>query len=305
MLCKKPYFIHNMPFGCSQCTPCRLNRRRLWTHRLLLESFKHSESSFVTLTYAPEFLPEGNTLVPEDPKNWLKRLRFLVAPIRLRYFLVGEYGDETERPHYHVALFGLGEIGKELMAKAWRDPKTKKSLGHIMVGTLTKDSAQYVAGYVTKKMTSKEDPRLNGRYPEFARMSLRPGIGALAVDDIQSSLVSKHGLDFIKKNGDVPGELMVDKKKWPLGRYLKNKLREGFGLVGEIETISGKKKKICEASAREVQKYSKEMSLMLKDSRVKEKAAEKPLNKLVYEKNLQKIRNIESNAKIKRKKGTL
>jgi len=98
---------------------------------------------------------------------------------------------------------------------------------------------------------------------------------------------------------------MVDKKKWPLGRYLKNKLREGFGLVGEIETISGKKKKICEASAREVQKYSKEMSLMLKDSRVKEKAAEKPLNKLVYEKNLQKIRNIESNAKIKRKKGTL
>lgn len=171
-MCKKPFVKGISPFPCGQCLPCRLNRRRLWTHRLLLEQHSHEFSSFATLTYSDDALPAGNTLVPKHTQDWLKRLRALLGPARpLRYYLVGEYGDESQRPHYHAALFGLSHLEGELLRTSWGH-------GHIQLGTLTKESAQYIAGYVTKKMTAPDDPRLQGRHPEFARMSLRPGIGA-------------------------------------------------------------------------------------------------------------------------------
>ena len=95
-----------IPFGCGQCIPCRINRKRLWTHRLMLESFSHSDATFVTLTYDPEKY-SGESLRPEDVTKFLKRLRRKLEPKKLRYYLVGEYGDKTGRPHYHIALFGF------------------------------------------------------------------------------------------------------------------------------------------------------------------------------------------------------
>ena len=108
MVCKKPFTRGVEAYGCGQCLPCRVNRRRIWTHRVLLEAIKSSESSFITLTYDDENLPENGSLCPSHVRDWLKRIRKKVEPRKLRYFLVGEYGDETKRPHYHVALFGVG-----------------------------------------------------------------------------------------------------------------------------------------------------------------------------------------------------
>lgn len=212
-----------IPLGCGQCMHCRLNRRRLWTHRIMLESLKHSSSSFVTLTYNDDNLPDGGTLVPDDPKKWLKRFRRAIEPLQVRYYLVGEYGDRTERPHYHLALFGAGQEFTDIIEKTWKK-------GHVMVGTLTKDSASYIAGYVTKKMTKKDDPRLNGRYPEFARMSLKPGIGATAMRDVADALETEFGVDIIEENQDVPLSLSHGGKSYPLGPYLRRKLREEIGM---------------------------------------------------------------------------
>lgn len=97
--------------------------------------------------------------------------------------------------------------------------------GRIELGTLTEQSAAYIAGYVTKKMTAHDDPRLEGRYPEFARMSLKPGIGASFMHEVASVLL-EHGLE---NNPDVPGTLRHGKKVYPLGRYLHQKLRTYTG----------------------------------------------------------------------------
>lgn len=194
----------------------------------MLEAAKHAASSFATLTYADENLPEGGSLVPRDMQLWLKRLRKEVGP--LRYFLVGEYGDQTWRPHYHAALFGVGpEMALEVQ-NTW-------GLGHTMLGTLNEQSAAYVAGYVTKKMTSEEDKRLCGRHPEFARMSLRPGIGADAMGDVAHVLFSAAGAAHVARSGDVPAILRSGGKARPLGRYLRRKLREemGFATTGGQE----------------------------------------------------------------------
>lgn len=93
-----------------------------------------------------------------------------------------------------------------------------------MVARLERRSSQYIAGYVTKKMTMRQDVRLKGRHPEFARMSLRPGIGANAMWDVASVLM-QYKLD----NRDVPLALDHGGVALPLGRYLRRKLRVMVG----------------------------------------------------------------------------
>lgn len=194
----------------------------------MLEQRVHEFSSFWTFTYDDDHLPPDGSLCPRHAQLFFKRLREGLAPRVCRYFLVGEYGDETFRPHYHAALFGVSELEVPYVSQCW-------GLGHVVAGTLTWASAAYVAGYVTKKMTAPDDPRLKGRHPEFARMSLRPGIGALAVPGIQQDLESRFGSLAVAREGDVPRSLMHGRKSMPLGRYLRRKLREACG----FETTGG------------------------------------------------------------------
>lgn len=87
-------------------------------------------------------------------------------------------------------------------------------------------SAAYIAGYVTKKMTHRSDIRLGGRHPEFARMSLRPGIGVPALWNVASEIMRYR----LEEQGDVPIALRYGAKMMPLGRYLRMNLRKMVGL---------------------------------------------------------------------------
>lgn len=212
----------------------------------MLESLLKPDNAFLTLTYSDKCLPRMKstsssgedclaTLDPLHLQNWLKRFRKAIEPLRIRYYAVGEYGDETFRPHYHVAVFGWpacyrgrsdfrpGRIGCcfacDVVAETWTD-------GNIMSGKLEVGSAQYLAGYVTKKMTRNDDVRLAGRQPEFARMSLRPGIGFDAMHDVASVLMAL-GLD--ESEADVPSALRHGSRTLPLGRYLQRSLRMLIG----------------------------------------------------------------------------
>lgn len=194
----------------------------------MLEARCHPFSSFATLTYDNDHYPISGSLRPQDCTLFFKRLRKRLGNDRkIRYYLVGEYGDQTERAHYHAALFGVSQQEESIVHDCWGH-------GHTMLGTLTYDSAQYIAGYVTKKLTSPYDPRLNGRHPEFARMSNRPGIGALAVPAFANT-VSTYGLDDLEATGDVPTNYREGGQSRPLGRYLRTKLRKELNL--DEETI--------------------------------------------------------------------
>jgi len=303
MLCKKPFLRGIQPFGCGQCLPCRISRRRLWAHRLVLESYKHSAASFVTLTYKPEALPPGGTLVPKHTQDWLKRLRKALGPRGLRFFLVGEYGEESGRPHYHAALFGVRPCVMPLNKKClWHCEDCKLvhdtwGQGVTHNGELTPDSAQYVAGYVTKKMTSDKSAFqrefLKGRFPEFARMSLKPGIGSLAVSDLANVLVSEHGASSIIERGDVPSVLQHGKKKLPLGRYLKRKLREELG----FKEIGAQESTLLELQV--------EMSVLFEDALSNPENKSKSLKQILIDMNKQKIANLESKSKIFDKRKSL
>lgn len=208
----------------------------------MLEANLHSDNAFVTLTYSDEHLPIVQkdskllaTLIPTHLSLWLKRLRKEIAPLRIRYFAVGEYGDQTERPHYHAIVFGLPTCrfgGSrynrnrvnccyycDLVRDTWK-------MGQVQLGTVETSSAQYVCGYVTKKLTAADDPRLAGRHPEFARMSRKPGVGHDAMWDVASTVLE---FDLADSEGDVPSSLRHGSREFPLGAYLRRSLRKMVG----------------------------------------------------------------------------
>lgn len=218
MLCKRPYLPpgQDIPVPCGLCMPCRVKRRRLWTNRLIFESMLHSHQCFVTLTYEDLKVPQGGNLVPKDVVLWLKRLRAAVCPVRLRYFLVGEYGEKTWRPHYHALLFGMpySVQSERVVQQTW-------GLGFVQLGDVSQGSIRYTVGYTLKKMTRKGDPRLQGRAPEFARMSTHPGIGhAYALQLVSSLRENKAALSALA-NGAVPSAVLMGRKRMMLGRYLR------------------------------------------------------------------------------------
>lgn len=221
----------------------------MWTHRIILEAHQHTENAFLTLTYEASKMPLTSsslaTLQPKDLSDWLKRFRKAIAPCKIRFYAVGEYGDENWRPHYHVALFGYPHC-RYGNTHANKPPSVKNEWpqrdccdvcdlvrdtwgkGRVFIGDLSTESAQYISGYVTKKMTAGDgwEVFLNGRYPEFSRMSLRPGIGFSAMHDVASELMR---LDLDTSQADVPSGLRHGKRVLPLGRYLTRSLRKMVG----------------------------------------------------------------------------
>lgn len=204
-------------FPCGQCTNCRINRSRNWTHRILLEMLDHADNSFVTLTYNNFFLPNNFNLFPRDVTLFFKRLRSNTGR-DLRYYYCGEYGELSGRPHYHLALFGLGQQHKTDIEKAW----TYKSypLGNVFIGDLNKNSARYISGYIMKGATKTNEfteKILKGRLPEFQRMSRNPGLGVNTIKRIGQ-----------KSNGKVQRikQISVGANKFFLGRTLQTAMDE-------------------------------------------------------------------------------
>lgn len=225
MFCVKPYHPEiGVSVGCGQCLPCRINRRRQWTARILLETYCYPNSCFVTLTYDPQWVPKDSegrdVLCRADLQLWLKRFRKKFG--KCRFFGVGEYGKQTHRPHYHVVLFGVPVEAGPLIQQTW-------GMGFTSASEMLVQRAHYVAGYTTKKMVV-DDEWLDGRPPEFARMSLKPGIGAPALKWLVDRHKSTKGQIAVELKGDVLHEVRIEGKKWPLDGYMLENLREELKL---------------------------------------------------------------------------
>lgn len=191
---KEPQYHANPYTGlavpCGHCLLCRVEHSRQWAVRIMNEAQLHLYNAFVTLTYADEHLPEHNSLHFEDLQKFWKRLRKRAG--ELRYYACGEYGDKTNRPHYHACVFGhsLAEgriIIRQEPTLLWTTPWLNQAWGkgQVSVGALTFETAQYCAAYVTKKLhqakryvrTDEETGELIPLEQPRAFMSLKPAIG--------------------------------------------------------------------------------------------------------------------------------
>lgn len=164
-----------------------------WKLRLLNEASMYEDNCFITLTYRKEDL---EPLSKEVAQKFIKRLRKRLEPKLIRYYLVGDYGEENERPHYHALIFGWSPEEKDLYEASRFRGKTyyaSKLLGSLwpygfnVVGDVTPASCGYVAGYVRRAVLSDRDERNHfGRLRPFAMFS--KGIGRGYCDEHASSI---------------------------------------------------------------------------------------------------------------------
>lgn len=214
---------------CGHCMGCRLDQSRVWADRMLLELQDNDyKAIFVTLTYNNSSIPhawhvgynkfphsddsvyldedEGwiasasgapTTLSVRDTQLFFKRLRKFFPDHKIRYFLAGEYGPKTKRPHYHAIIFGLTLSDfNDLRVHDFNNlgqPRYKSatfqkiwSKGFCILAPVNWNTCSYVSRYTMKKifMSDKPDEYVGGRIPPFCTMSRRPGIGLLRADDL-------------------------------------------------------------------------------------------------------------------------
>lgn len=181
---------------CGQCIGCRMRRASDWELRVMHESTLHRENCFVTLTYGRDCLPPNASLDHRDFQLFMKRVRKHFRG-NVRFYMCGEYGPLNQRPHYHACLFGVDfradriPAGRSASGAEFFDsPLLSRLWGHgrVSVQDLTKETASYCARYIMKKVLGHdsekayesvtEDGEVIARRPEYAAMSLRPGIGA-------------------------------------------------------------------------------------------------------------------------------
>jgi len=206
-----------VPFGCGQCLPCRKQRASVWKHRIMLEASVHEQNLFITLTYNDESVPKSGSLFPRDATLWLKRYRKAIAPREIRYFLVGEYGNLTERPHYHIVVFNGRIEDEQIITTTWDQ-------GFVQVSELVEERAAYICKYVVKSLGRKNE-NLGDRYPEFMRCSKQKGgLGKLAVEGMIERLKQNPHSDKV----EAFNFLQYGKAKRPLGRYLRDTFESSF-----------------------------------------------------------------------------
>lgn len=189
--------LGSIELPCGQCIGCRMRRASDWSLRVMHEASLWPVNCFVTLTYGRDMLPAGGSLEHRDFQLFVKRVRKYHKNRVVRFYMCGEYGPLNQRPHYHACMFNVdfredrtpsgrsasGQVfyTSALLERLW-------SHGIVSVQDLTPETASYCARYIMKKAlgeTAKtayaditEDGEILQRKPEYAAMSLKPGIGA-------------------------------------------------------------------------------------------------------------------------------
>ena len=157
-------------------------------------------------------------------QDFMKRLRKKYDHKKIRFFHCGEYGDKTNRPHYHALLFNHDFDDRELFSErggiyTYRSDALAElwPYGFHTIGELNFETAAYTARYCMKKINGKKLDEVDKEtglkpyevlhpqtgeiisiQPEYVTMSLRPGIGKTWYDQFKSDCYPK---DFITHRG--------------------------------------------------------------------------------------------------------
>lgn len=239
---------HKVP--CDKCAFCLQNKRSAWMFRIHHEMRNQEYRGwFLTLTYDQRHVPRTASgrlsLRFRDVQLYLKRLRKL--KYYCKYICVGEYGGETDRPHYHMLLWTDAPVS--VLEEEWKSSKDGTRMGNIHFGSITMQSAMYCLKYIIQPKVRMEDEvdcfgrLVPGREKTRAQFSRGLGLSYLTAD-----VYEWHTSDY-----DNPEMFSyIDGRKVGLPRYYKQKIFTKYQLAVQ-------QSKVYWDSIRERRKYMREL----------------------------------------------
>lgn len=209
--CITPISVKNKKTGrlqevpCSRCWPCLQRRADGWAFRILQEKKRSRSALFVTLTYDDAHVPINDKMqITLDKKAiplYMKRLRKLHSKVDypdklpLKYYAVGEYGENFERPHYHIILFNALP---ELVPLAWSIDGVMFGMVQIGDKGVTAGGARYLCEYMLTGQGNNDDLRQR----PFSLMSKNLGDNYLT-DAMKRWHLAKTGKPVVLPDGTV------------------------------------------------------------------------------------------------------
>lgn len=229
-------------FPCRKCLPCRLNNAAEKAIRCVHEAQMHDGNIFLTLTYDAEHL-ESDKLIYKDFQLFMKSLRKrketkvkesslyllsneqerkeLLEKSKITYMVTGEYGEKNKRPHWHAIIFNYYPEDAQVLreSETGETVYTSKELvklwkrGMLEFGSVTMESAGYVARYAAKKLVHGKDQEHD--YHPLHKTSSRRGIGNswiqkhwkhvfgngfVVLPNGQQTKIPRYYVDWLKKN---------------------------------------------------------------------------------------------------------
>ena len=246
---------------CGKCYWCKKERSKAWAVRIMLECLDHEENSFVTLTYDDEHLPELDmSLVPfgqlpftlwkPDLQNFFKRYR-KDLDFKIRYYSVGEYGDHTFRPHYHFIGFGVPYWHEELIKDNWQN-------GIVDIGDVTMASANYVAGYVQKKLYGDLADETYG-FRQFPYSAMSKGIGKNYFLAHAQQLIDDGFIEFKGKKVSIPRYFwkLMEKENLLMKSQLEQLAEQRFEAAQDRLDLEYARRGITDQNVREIFEFRK------------------------------------------------
>lgn len=141
-------------YDCKKCVNCLNSKRKEMVRRLMVEKKSHKNTYFVTLTYN-----EKNVPFELDRRHFKLFYKCLWHYFPFRYYVVGEYGGLTNRPHFHVIIFTDYDLDLKFVKNTRNGPlftcdllaRVWKYRGFVGVCyDLNNASLNYTAMYATK-----------------------------------------------------------------------------------------------------------------------------------------------------------
>lgn len=196
---------HYITVQCGQCPLCKHSHRMNWLMRCDQETktTQFPNQYFITLTYNEKKCPRKRgvkTLYKRHPKLFFKRLR--KSKYNIKYILVGEYGTQTKRPHYH--LLAWTDAPPEAIDKAWGN-------GTVHYRKMERETILYTLKYV---LNPRQGDNTN-KQREYAVYSKGIGLGYLTKE-----MYYYHTGEYDKPIFTT----VIDGKQVPLPRYYRKKI---------------------------------------------------------------------------------
>lgn len=159
-------------------------------------NYWNCKAVFLTFTYDKKHIPIGYNLNHRDFQLMVKHLRNRLNR-KIKYFMCGEYGPKTGRPHYHALLYGITSLEAYSLFKV----KNIWGCGNVDIGySFTSQTCRYVAQYTLKKL--RQSAYKGHRVPPYLRCSL--GLGKQYALDHCKSLIEALYIPLNKERFGIP-----------------------------------------------------------------------------------------------------